>query len=362
MGGIHKTNKLLVLFISFTIFLTFMFTVDPLHLNLYIGKRIGNSEHTQHNKNMNHLVFLHIPKTGGKVVEQLFLHEFNVSFPNTVPKKTLMAKGYGACAAVQHVPLNWLFKNISSDNDTNLNLSVDSNIYNKLQNISTYYYSKLPYLRTDSFAVVRNPYSRFISQYQWCTAPNYRCTLQLMDWFSAYCGKYLSFKLCNKVDDLRNNATFYHRHLNNSHWKQLMQNKSIWTQFDFCDVKIFNQYSYAVLRYLIEDAYASKDKHRRGILDCHYVKQTEYIYNYRDNDRMIRYILRTEHLTDDLIQLGKIYNVHIDDRMITKYREQWVWPKNCKNIKLSDLNTENIQLLNKLYYDDFINFNYSMVG
>eukprot|EP01083_Nonionella_stella_P007217 20848_1 len=355
--------------ISLTVFLAIIPT-DTLNRNWYIDLRIirEDSQWNINIKNRNHLLFLHIPKTGGKVVEQLFLNEFNVSFPNTIPKKALLKKGYSACGASHHVPLNWLFERISTNSIGDQIYNWFFNIRDQMYNISPYYHSKLPYLRTDSFAVVRNPYSRFISQYQWCAAPNCRCTRQLIDWFSAHCQQYLPSDkaLCKELHYVRNNANFqYNKTLiqksNNSNWKQLfdtrqllqkskkknaiwkqlrgehgstMHKKSIfiWKQFDFCDVKIFNKFAHAILTWLMDTAYASNDKHKRGIFSCHYVKQSEYIYNYTDrNDKIVKYILRTEHLTDDLIHLGEVYNISIDDRMVEKYQNQWVWPKNCNN-------------------------------
>eukprot|EP01083_Nonionella_stella_P139604 426173_1 len=355
----------------------FMFTLAftfTLNQNWYIYKHITRSEGNQLNedtftpKNSDHLIFFHIPKTGGKVVEQLFINEFNISFPNTIPKNTLMDRSYArrmACGdTAHHQPINWLFEKILNDSDTNMNVSSRSNIRNKLYNISSYYYSKWPYLTTDSFTVVRNPYSRFISQYQYCTAPVYTCTRDLIKWFSTHCRQYSSQNndaLCKKLDYLHKHANFTYKR--GSAMEQLPKsNQSIWRQFDFCDIKIFNAYAYVTLKYLIEEAYSSHDKHKRALFHCHYVKQSEYVYDYRQkNDKMIKYIFKTEHLTDHLIHLGKIYNITINNGIVAKYRDQWAWPQNCKNIKPNDLNVENKRLFNKLYYDDFVNFNYSMM-
>eukprot|EP01083_Nonionella_stella_P175240 609755_1 len=353
------------------VFTAFVFTDTDnwTHIVGSIGMTEDLDKKLNHNaftiKNRENVIFFHIPKTGGKLIEQLFINEFNISSPNTLlSQQTLLKKSYRVCGAPHHMPINWLFEKISNDINTNSNVSSHSNIRNKMFHISPYYYSKFPYLRTDSFAVVRNPYSRFTSQYQYCTALNYGCTRDVIKFFSTHCRQYLSSKsddaLCKKLNYLRHNASFAYEH-GDTVEKMSKSKNSIWKQFDFCDVKIFNKFAYVVLKYLLEEAYTSNDKHKRAIFHCHYVKQSEYIYNYtQHSDKMINYILKTERLTDDLIRLGKTYNISIDERMITKYRNQWEWSKNCKNIKPNVLNMENKQLFNKLYHDDFINFNYSM--
>eukprot|EP01083_Nonionella_stella_P147279 464388_1 len=352
-----STVVIFIFALSFTIFIGFMFP-DTLNKDWYIDKNMRSVEGM---KNSEHLIFFHIPKTGGKVIEQLFLHEFNIRLSKEVPTNKLLKKASrrGLCFA-QHLPINWLFEMISNDTE---NMTY-SNARNRMRDISSYYYSQFPYLRTDSFAAVRNPYARFISEYQWCSAQKI-CTHKLIVWLSTHCQQYLSLPIdaafCTKLHYLRKNANF--AKARGATMEQLLKtNNSIWKQFDFCDGTMFNKYAYVMLKYLIEEVYASNDKHKRAMFSCHYVKQSEYIYNYTDtSDRMTKYVLRTEHLTDDLIHLGKIYNINIDADMVTKYRDQWAWPKHCKNINPNDLNMENKKLLNELYYDDFINFNYSMI-
>eukprot|EP01083_Nonionella_stella_P297234 1009526_1 len=362
-------NRSIAVVFMFVLSLTTLFTDNWTHIVGSIGMTEDLDKKLNHNaftiKNRENVIFFHIPKTGGKLIEQLFINEFNISSPNTLlSQQTLLKKSYRVCGAPHHMPINWLFEKILNDSDTNMNVSSRSNIRNKLYNISSYYYSKWPYLTTDSFTVVRNPYSRFISQYQYCTAPVYTCTRDLIKWFSTHCRQYSSQNndaLCKKLDYLHKHANFTYKR--GSAMEQLPKsNQSIWRQFDFCDIKIFNAYAYVTLKYLIEEAYSSHDKHKRALFHCHYVKQSEYVYDYRqENDKMIKYIFKTEHLTDHLIHLGKIYNITINNGIVAKYRDQWAWPQNCKNIKPNDLNVENKRLFNKLYYDDFVNFNYSMM-
>eukprot|EP01084_Bolivina_argentea_P033781 62460_1 len=243
---------------------------------------------------LTNLSFIHIPKTGGTMIEKLFAAEYNIQLGNEIGNN-LMNVDFNC--PKHHVPLNHIFQYSDKHNVS-------------FQKISPYY-SK--FIRDNRyFTIVRNPYSRYISQYKYCVANNWGCLKIFWTFLKKYCSKY--------IDD--------HTFCKNINSQTL----------NFCEVDNFNKISHVLLKYLIAN-------NSNMIMRCHYVPQTEYIYYYNNTSKQIvktNNILRTEHLSNDLVKLLQKYNSskNIDSNIINKYVEKSKYPTKCQNLTRYNLSVE----------------------
>ena len=98
----------------------------------------------------------------------------------------------------------------------------------------------------------------------------------------------------------------------------------------------------------IKDIY-HKYKENKFYYGCHFIPQSEFIYGYPKCDE----ILRFENLDSDFYNLLNKY----------KYPQMKVPQKNKSygNTTIDSLNKDSIEIINKIYKDDFKNFGYKMI-
>ena len=273
------------------------------------------------NKNICDLIFIHIPKTGGTMIEDLFKEEYNCSI------------GRFAIRGDHHVPINDVYKQMQLQPHANARLI-------------EYYEEALSNPKKELFSVVRNPYARYLSYYTFRTAPNFGVTKELFAKITGRCKQYLQDKnFCNDLKHIRSISTF------KAH--QAAKNNSIWNMFDFCDISTFNKFTVILFRSLLDGL--KRHNHERP--------QTDFIFDQRNaSNHWVKYMLRTEQLSEDLIHLLKDngFTRTIDRNMIEKYRKKSEWAKNCPQLTVNDLNEQSIQLLQQYYAKDFLNFDYSI--
>eukprot|EP01084_Bolivina_argentea_P036193 66999_1 len=292
-------------------------TIIYLGIGIMTGKNLiyisnKNLEQNQQNEtNINssrnqEIAFIHVPKTGGKMVELLLYNEYGIQAYGTV-KDPMLTKSHWPCSQ-HHIPLSWIYGYTK----------------NNLSQISPYY-ANFKNLTASSFTIVRNPYTRFISQYQWMKKVwIFRFARKNCHTFSKNISK------CDKLHSRR--------------------------QYDICNVENFNFVSNILLKRI---KIIGKRRHF-SLFDCHYVRQYEYVYDSNNNNKqMVGTILRTETLSNELITFLHSHNLSIDMELVNKYREKAKWHKYCENLKVDDLNIENRQLIYQVYNKDFLYFNYS---
>ena len=273
-------------------------------------------------KNFN-LSFIHIPKTGGSMVENLLYQQFNISVGNKVFHNLFENNTYGhdyinlyKCGkkAVHHVPLH----KIKSFMYNNTNIS--------RVNISKYYFMK----NKNLFTIVRNPYNRFLSEYKYCLA-------------AQWC-----FGKMARLITKENNITIF----DNERSKN-------------CNKNVLNKWTSFILNYLLDNY--PNNLHLVSFESCHYIPQFDYIYDeygmeiFNDDNNTIS-ILKTETLSTDLYKLLKLYDntkYGINSDLIDKYHNN-SQPSICKELAVTDLNSTNIRMLQMFYHKDFITFNYSL--
>eukprot|EP01084_Bolivina_argentea_P132315 233508_1 len=264
------------------------------------------------------LAFIHIPKNAGTMIEGLLKFQYNISVGFSVDYRQLLNKQLTKLPCPQwHVPLNWIFKYAYDNNMNNLSL------------ISPYY-SKFDNLKQDSFAIIRHPYERFVSEYKYCSSDNYECVMYLFGFFTHHCSKYIA-QNCTEIPKY----------------------------IDYCNVDNFNMYANVLLKYLNYEGH--KGYKNRGIMGCHYIPQSEYIFHYQTKQKMIGHILRFENLSNDIIKLLKKYKNtrDINESIIQQYhKSHGQFRKYCQDLTFNDLSIENRKLLQAFYIDDFENFNY----
>ena len=190
-----------------------------------------------HNKK---IIFVHIPKCGGTTIERAF----GLLNPNN---------GYGINKgkAMQH----YIWKHYKNE--------LDGNIFNN--------YFK--------FSIVRNPYTRFISEYYWCVTPKVgHKGKQSIDNFISYCKKI--------VDRGQYNETIYHDHF-------MPQYLYIYDDKNNLKVnKLFKFENYPVIHKFMLDKYNIKTAHHgKGSYGKEKIiltkSQKERIYNIYKQDFII---------------------------------------------------------------------------
>eukprot|EP01084_Bolivina_argentea_P072123 130998_1 len=253
------------------------------------------------------------------MIESLLFERFGIKLSRMIGKKNIFeANEFGEkyknlfeCGshAQHHIPLHKITKFMKQNNITNM------------LSISKYYSVPSDKL----FAVVRNPYFRYLSNYKWCAA----------------------LKGCNLLQGHK----FLHKHFNQT----LMNYKN----FNLCNITNFNKYTNLLFRYLIE-YYKLSNWKKISYGACHNIPQYNYIYDEYDN-KLVSIILKTESLTNNLTHLLSKYSntKNISKNIIYKYYHKNKWKHNCNELTIFDINTENIKLIQMYYKNDFKYFNYS---
>ena len=253
---------------------------------------------------------------------------------NLIPKEYIMYNktlgkeifNQDKCCSLWHLPTQLYFK-LAQSNGDNSDLSKVSDYLTKL----IYFDSvtrQVVSLKNDNnnnnnnieyFAIVRNPYNKYISQYHFCTNKfNFHCLENMK--------KFMYFD-------------------------------------DYCDINNFNQLTNKKLKLMIEKKSKYKLENKQSyqcMENCHMVSQYEYVDF--EGKQVVQHILKTETLNDDLIGLLNQF-----DNTKNRFNQQDIatvkdkFEKNCTNIQISHLNQENIKLLNQLYRKDFEAFGYQML-
>ena len=258
------------------------------------------------------LKFIHIPKTGGTTIENLFLTKFDMLqsflFFSRHPKRHKQKKKWKSrfyttndtmietCCVPWHATLDFYFTKLEKNNITN--------------NIALEYYSK----SFEYFAIVRNPYQRYLSQYKYCTTDeNFKCTRRYM--------------------------------------------RGIFDAYDYCNIDTFNQFTNFTLNRFLNDK-----KYFDCVSHCHFARQYDYVYHNGIKYLKDENILKLENFDEDLIQLLNRYQDtlnKVNSKDIKQAKQHF--NHNCTNLQIDDLTRENIRLFNKVYEMDFKSFGYQMI-
>ena len=271
---------------------------------------------------------------------------------NLIPKeykmynRTLQKEIFGddRCCSLWHLPTHWYFKTAQLNGDKD-DLSQISDYMTKLIYFDSVTQQVVSLLKTDInnidinnininngskrntnnnnnieyFAVVRNPYDKYISQYHWCT---------------------------NKY---------------NFHCLEMLQSFMYFD--DYCDINNFNKLTNKKLKLMVEKKSKFKLENKKSyqcMENCHMASQYEYVYF--EGKQVVKHILRTERLNQDLLALLNQFDNtknRFNEKDIATVKDKF--DKNCTNIQISHLNEENIQLMNQLYQKDFEAFGYEML-
>merc|ERR1719233_1787332 len=97
-------------------------------------------------------------------------------------------------------------------------------------------------------------------------------------------------------------------------------------------------------------------KRRKSLADCHYLSQSEYVYDI-NGCRVCDDILMFEELTDNLKSLFRRYGIDYHDIDFAHL----VHPAKCEDLNYEDLPPMTPQIINDRYKYDFMNFGYEMI-
>ena len=172
-------------------------------------------------------------------------------------------------------------------------------------------------------------------------------------------GKDYQFNLTeNEIENLLENKSIWHvppKYLptDNNPYKKYINFAIIRNPYD----RIISEYKYYKnienikdynINIFIKDIY-HKYKENKFYYGCHFIPQSEFIYGYPKCDE----ILRFETLDSDFYNLLNKY----------KYRQMKLPQKNKSygNTTIDSLNKDSIEIINKIYKDDFENFGYKLI-
>ena len=103
-------------------------------------------------------------------------------------------------------------------------------------------------------------------------------------------------------------------------------------------------------------------------MECHYALQSDYTHfiDYINNKtyQIVQYWIKNENLNVELIdllnQFDNTKNTSNVNDIIASFDTN-IGEKACTNLKITDLNRENIDLINEIYRKDFELFGYQMM-
>lgn len=263
------------------------------------------------------LAFLHIPKAGGSTIEYA---------------GASVGLSWGICMFRDSSSCHPEESSDSSDNDKKEGDNDDKNatkiVYTDplkshfpiFRNKKDYYHSGIgiwhlpsqfieqvphmtinPYQNADIFAVVRNPYTKMLSEYYF------------------YCSS--TPKACDEGQ--LNNATYMNNFLRTRIRKQAA-----------CPTKGYNEC------YFLDHG--------------HYISQYDYVYD-NDGRQIVKYVLRSEHLNNDFAGLMRERGLKIDLVKYTTNRRN-----HRHTLQVSDLDSETVKLIRTHYTKDFELGGYSL--
>ena len=326
--------------IQLGVVLLFLFIVITIHLilssNIWIdvsiinGYDINNKSNVSNNYNELYkpLSFIHIPKTGGTTIEKISknhkccewgMHYWksNHLHPKQISNQLCKHSLHKCCCQwMWHIPPVYLYDLFGKKNRYNLT-------YYDLNN-------------RDLFAIIRNPYTRLISEYWWQTRKT--------NWQNKIIVQYLkSINLWNQTDELLN--------------KDKNKNMDI-----FCDRDRFN----AWIRFRLNMSdYTNINEYNlwnnECVSNCHLIPQWRFCFNHDKNRKICKYILHQENLQNEFNQLMEMYNldknisIHGKDHQNTNKRKG-----KCVNVQPYTINKDEMELFINAYRDDFILFGYDI--
>ena len=251
---------------------------------------------------LNDLTYIHIPKTGGTTIEELSkklthkMGRFNPTFRNKVGLKrnlkglTVKEKKQTIRCSHWHVPL-----------------------WRKIEEAENHKVEPWArdWLKRKRFAVVRDPVSKLISDYNWQIA---------------------------------------------SHWgrRLLMAHSSFITSTSkikpFCNTKLMNEIIYNTIRFATTKVI--------NYIDCHYIPQVDYLVD-KNGRQQVDYIIKIEDLDHYLIMLFNQAGAGItkSDIKALNRGDQ----KNAKCTATADqLSDKTLKLIRETYHDDFTRLDYPL--
>ena len=229
------------------------------------------------------LHFIHIPKTAGSSIEESALAQ-NIKYGKYALRKDQK----------QYIAQRWINKKIAPKC---IRKCVPYHIPPRHFMPDYSYYDKSKY---KLFCIVRNPFSRILSEY-------------------IYLYKY------------------------SKQFKQIPIE-------EFCSIRVFNEN----LENLIGDF-----EHNQCHLNCHGLPQYDFVYDI-NGDLVCDHVLRFEHLEEEFTALMELYGLVIP--LIHYNQREHCNGKNGEHeLKMADISASNRQLIIDLYSKDFLHFNYSTV-
>lgn len=289
-------------------------TIHPttVYRNLFLDDDYSFSNYSHHKRR---LEFVHIPKTGGTVIESVaakggvpwtichFLPPSDVASMsmNIIQCPNYGDKGHFKWRKVRsfhglvwwHLPPSYFF-NYSNELPAN------------------------PYQGADIFAVVRNPYDRLISEYyyqqSWLVSEGDRAKTQNVRHFN----EWVAAKL----------TAYSHFHCQRSAKFDLFQTTNATQAYLSFDGHLISQYDY-----IYDGSSSSASSHSRRIVD---------------------HVLKFENLTAEYDELMAMYGL----RHLTPLPREHVRKSLPKSLGLYNLTLDNLQRIEKVYQQDFEEFGY----
>ena len=286
-----------------------------------------------------HLTFIHIPKTGGTTIEnfghkvlnedwsfQKVLKQFNIpdkvghdAYDILVQNQTFLSLSHkiksllniniGDIESIWHIPPKYFLNYLESKHFSN-NVIKNVDFFNYYKNIN------------NTFCVVRNPFSRVISEYGY------------MLWFN------------NRYNN--NNDEYDHE----------------------CNMENFEKYIQEIYSNFINSR--NRGLYSKEQIDCtfgcHKVSQSEFVFWQDKNGKEIQtchHVLKFEDFNNQFMQLLKVYGYDAKGYTLNNFQPNKMYqefqdPSKCKNkLNPQTLSQKSLQQIIDMYQHDFKRFNYS---
>ena len=281
-------------FIPIILFVVIVCDIALLHYKYYVQKDnlsspkviLKESKHTVTSNtsltnNKNKLEFIHISKTGGSAIEL------------EASKKGIT---WGACHyvqiesngdACQQPDLHDKMKQNRGYNKTKVPFEFKGS-FGEPWHTPPHWFNHYPFQNDTTFAVVRDPYSRAVSQF------------------------YCKYKGMKGTKEQMNNATIM------NHWLQDLFNDTIMMK------------------------------------RAHFLPQHHYIYD-MNGIQLVDHVLKLENLNEEFSILMKQYNIDVTLPQESKFNAR----NSSSALAVKNLDSRTIALMNDVYLEDFIRFNYT---
>jgi hypothetical protein len=293
-----------------------------------------NPQQQQQQRRRRRLEFVHIPKTAGTSIENAMSTQLNGRWGvcHFFDQQTSVRASKGSLSCPP--PPQPHPRRHNDDNDNNSNAhgyglylpykEFGSRIAPQFTNgcelwhvPSWLYTDRLPdaynpYADADLFTVIRNPYDRIISEYYWkFTIESTTSPVLTVEHMNQWIQKVLSTRI------------------------QFVNTYYPWSQPSYCD--------------------------NGG----HYVPQYQFVYHPKDrhntnNKPIIQHILRMESLSNDFATLMNVYNLSLTLPHVMKGKTSSA--SSSRKFNVQDLTVKTLQIIEKVYHQDFDAFNYTKLS